>query len=73
MEVTGYDPKKKKLTKLKKLQLHEVYTQRVDDSNRGTGYFIKPSDLGRYNGSAQVYGWDGTRSEPELIYITDHL
>lgn len=73
MEVTGYDPKKKKLTKLKKLQLHEVYTQRVDDSNRGTGYFIKPSDLGRYNGSAHVYGWDGTRSEPELIYITDHL
>lgn len=73
MEVTGYDPKKKKLTKLKKLQLHEVYTQRVDDSNRGTGYFIKPSDLGKYNGSAQVYGWDGTRSEPELIYITDHL
>lgn len=73
MEVTGYDPKKKKLTKLKKLQLHEVYTQRVDDSNRGTGYFIKPSDLGRYNSSAQVYGWDGTRSEPELIYITDHL
>ena len=73
MEVTGYDPKKKKLTKLKKLQLHEVYTHRVDDSNRGTGYFIKPSDLGRYNGSAQVYGWDGTRSEPELIYITDHL
>lgn len=73
MEVTGYDPKKKKLTKLKKLQLHEVYTQRVDDSNRGTGYFIKPSDLGRYNGSANVYGWDGTRSEPELIYITDHL
>lgn len=73
MEVTGYDPKKKKLTKLKKLQLHEVYTQRVDDSNRGTGYFIKPSDLGRYNGSAYVYGWDGTRSEPELIYITDHL
>lgn len=73
MEVTGYDSKKKKLTKLKKLQLHEVYTQRVDDSNRGTGYFIKPSDLGRYNGSAQVYGWDGTRSEPELIYITDHL
>lgn len=73
MEVTGYDPKKKKLTKLKKLQLHEVYTQRVDDSNRGTGYFIKPSDIGRYNGSAQVYGWDGTRSEPELIYITDHL
>lgn len=73
MEVTGYDPKKKKLTKLKKLQLHEVYTQRVDDSNRGTGYFIKPSDLGRYNGSAQVYGWDGTRSEPELIYITNHL
>lgn len=73
MDVTGYDPKKKKLTKLKKLQLHEVYTQRVDDSNRGTGYFIKPSDLGRYNGSAHVYGWDGTRSEPELIYITDHL
>ena len=73
MEVTGYDPKKKKLTKLKKLQLHEVYTHRVDDSNRGTGYFIKPSDLGRYNGSAHVYGWDGTRSEPELIYITDHL
>lgn len=73
MEVTGYDPKKKKLTKLKKLQLHEVYTQRVDDSNRGTGYFIKPSDLGKYNGSAHVYGWDGTRSEPELIYITDHL
>jgi hypothetical protein len=73
MEVTGYDPKKKKLTKLKKLQLHEVYTQRVDDSNRGTGYFIKPSDLGRYNGSTHVYGWDGTRSEPELIYITDHL
>jgi hypothetical protein len=73
MEVTGYDPKKKKLTKLKKLQLHEVYTQRVDNSNRGTGYFIKPSDLGRYNGSAHVYGWDGTRSEPELIYITDHL
>lgn len=73
MEVTGYDPKKKKLTKLKKLQLHEVYTQRVDDSNRGTDYFIKPSDLGRYNGSAQVYGWDGTRSEPELIYISDHL
>lgn len=73
MEVTGYDPKKKKLTKLKKLQLHEVYTQRVDDSNRGTGYFIKPSDLGRYNGSAHVYGWDGTRSEPELIYMTDHL
>lgn len=73
MEVTGYDPKKKKLTKLKKLQLHEVYTQRVDDSNRGTGYFIKPSDLGRYNGSAHVYGWDGTRSEPELIYIIDHL
>lgn len=73
MEVTGYDPKKKKLTKLKKLQLHEVYTQRVDDSNRGTGYFIKPSDLGRYNGSAKVYGWDGIRSEPELIYITDHL
>ena len=73
MEVTGYDPKKKKLTKLKKLKLHEVYTQRVDDSNRGTGYFIKPSDLGRYNGSAHVYGWDGTRSEPELIYITDHL
>lgn len=73
MEVTGYDPKKKKLTKLKKLQLHEVYTHQVDDSNRGTGYFIKPSDLGRYNGSAQVYGWDGTRSEPELIYITDHL
>lgn len=73
MEVTGYDPKKKKLTKLKKLQLHEVYTHQVDDSNRGTGYFIKPSDLGRYNGSAHVYGWDGTRSEPELIYITDHL
>lgn len=73
MEVTGYDPKKKKLTKLKKLQLHEVYTQRVDDSNRGTGYFIKPSDLGIYNGSAHVYGWDGTRSEPELIYIIDHL
>lgn len=73
MEVTGYDPKKKKLTKLKKLQLHEVYTQRVDDSNRGTGYFIKPSDLGRYNGSAHVYGWDGTRGEPELIYITDYL
>lgn len=73
MEVTGYDPKKKKLTKLKKLQLHEVYTQRVDDSNRGTGYFIKPSDLVNYNGSAHVYGWDGTRSEPELIYITDHL
>ena len=73
MEVTGYDPKKKKLTKLKKLQLHEVYTHRVDDSNRGTGYFIKPSDLANYNGSAHVYGWDGTRSEPELIYITDHL
>lgn len=73
MEVTGYDPKKKKLTKLKKLQLHEVYTHRVDDSNRGTNYFIKPSDLANYNGSAHVYGWDGTRSEPELIYITDHL
>lgn len=73
MEVTGYDPKKKKLTKLKKLQLHEVYTHQVDDSNRGTGYFIKPSDLGRYNGSTHVYGWDGTRSEPELIYISDHL
>lgn len=73
MEVTGYDPKKKKLTKLKKLQLHEVYTHRVDDSNRGTNYFIKPSDLANYNDSAHVYGWDGTRSEPELIYITDHL
>lgn len=73
MEVTGYDPKKKKLTKLKKLQLHEVYTHRVDDSNRGINYFIKPSDLGNYNSSAHVYGWDGTRSEPELIYITDHL
>ena len=72
MEVTGYDPKKKKLTKLKKLQLHAVYTHQVDDSNMGTMY-IKPSDLGNYNSSAHVYGWDGTRSEPQLIYITDHL
>lgn len=72
MEVTGYDPKKKKLTKLKKLQLHAVYTHQVDDSNMGTMY-IKPSDIGNYNSSAHVYGWDGTRSEPQLIYITDHL
>ena len=72
LEVTGYDPKKKKLTKLKKLQLHAVYTHQVDDSNMGTMY-IKPSDLGHYNGSGQVYGWDGTRSEPHLVYITDHL
>lgn len=72
MEVTGYDPKKKKLTKLKKLQLHAVYTHQVDDSNMGSMY-IKPSDIGNYNSSAHVYGWDGTRSEPQLIYITDHL
>lgn len=72
MEVTGYDPKKKKLTKLKKLQLHAVYTHQVDDSNLGTVY-IKPSDLGNYNSSGKVYGWDGTRSEPQLVYITDHL
>ena len=72
MEVTGYDPKKKKLTKLKKLQLHAVYTHQVDDSNLGTVY-IKPSDIGNYNSSGKVYGWDGTRSEPQLVYITDHL
>nr|DAV22331.1 MAG TPA: hypothetical protein [Caudoviricetes sp.] len=72
LEVTGYDPKKKKLTKLKKLQLHAVYTHQVDDSNLGTVY-IKPSDLGNYNSSGKVYGWDGTRSEPQLVYITDHL
>ena len=72
LEVTGYDPKKKKLTKLKKLQLHAVYTHQVDDSNLGTVY-IKPSDIGNYNSSGKVYGWDGTRSEPQLVYITDHL
>lgn len=72
LEVTGYDPKKKKLTKLKKLQLHAVYTHQVDDSNLGTVY-IKPSDIGNYNSFGKVYGWDGTRSEPQLVYITDHL
>lgn len=72
LEVTGYDPKKKKLTKLKKLQLHAVYTHQVNDSNLGTVY-IKPSDIGNYNSYGKVYGWDGTRSEPQLVYITDHL
>ena len=73
MEVTGYDPKKKKLTKLKKLQLHEVYTFQLTSSSIGMAY-IKPSDQTRYLNGERIYGWDGSSSTPTIIYhVFDHL
>lgn len=73
MEVTGYDPKKKKLTKLKKLQCHEVYTFQLTSTNIGMAY-IKPSDQTRYLNGERIYGWDGSSSTPTIIYhVFDHL
>ena len=73
MEVTGYDPKKKKLTKLKKLQCHDVYTFQLTSSNIGMAY-IKPSDQTRYLNGERIYGWDGLSSTPTIIYhVFDHL
>lgn len=73
MEVTGYDPKKKKLTKLKKLQCHEVYTFQLTSSNIGMAY-IKPTDQTRYLNGERIYGWDGSSSTPTIIYhVFDHL
>lgn len=73
MEVTGYDPKKKKLTKLKKLQCHDVYTFQLTSSNIGMAY-IKPSDQTRYLNGERIYGWDGSSSTPTIIYhVFDHL
>jgi hypothetical protein len=73
MEVTGYDPKKKKLTKLKKLPCHEVYTFQLTSTNIGMAY-IKPSDQTRYLNSERIYGWDGSSSTPTIIYhVFDHL
>jgi hypothetical protein len=73
MEVTGYDPKKKKLTKLKKLQCHEVYTFQVTSSNIGMAY-IKPTDQTKFLREERIYGWDGSSSTPTIIYhVFDHL
>lgn len=73
MEVTGYDPKKKKLTKLKKLQCHEVYTFPLTSTSIGMAY-IKPSDQTRYLNGERIYGWDGSSSTPTIIYhVFDHL
>lgn len=73
MEVTGYDPKKKKLTKLKKLQCHEVYTFQLTSTSIGMAY-IKPSDQTRYLNGERIYGWDGSSSTPTIIYhVFDHL
>ena len=73
MEVTGYDPKKKKLTKLKKLPLHEVYTFQLTSTDIGLAY-IKPSDQTRYLNGERIYGWDGTSSTPTIVYhVFDHL
>lgn len=73
MEVTGYDPKKKKLTKLKKLQCHEVYTFQVTSSNIGMAY-IKPTDQTKFLREERIYGWDGSSSTPTIVYnVFDHL
>lgn len=73
MEVTGYDPKKKKLTKLKKLQCHDVYTFPLTSTSIGMAY-IKPSDQTRYLNGERIYGWDGSSSTPTIIYhVFDHL
>lgn len=73
MEVTGYDPKKKKLTKLKKLQCHDVYTFQLTSTSIGMAY-IKPSDQTRYLNGERIYGWDGSSSTPTIIYhVFDHL
>lgn len=73
MEVTGYDPKKKKLTKLKKLQCHEVYTFQVTSSNIGMAY-IKPTDQTKFLREERIYGWDGLSSTPTIVYnVFDHL
>lgn len=73
MEVTGYDPKKKKLTKLKKLQCHEVYTFQVTSSNIGMAY-IKPTDQTKFLGEERIYGWDGSSTTPTIVYnVFNHL
>lgn len=73
MEVTGYDPKKKKLTKLKKLQCHEVYTFQVTSSNIGMAY-IRPTDQTKFLREERIYGWDGSSSTPTIVYnVFDHL